>query len=105
MGLGYLVIGFGRTYEIVLLGLAIGGLGVGLLTPNMTVMFDLIHSSSLTGTDLGWPNHQLFSGSVHFTFCQSTLSQWVGLSATYGLAGGSMLLLALIALGVMSRWK
>jgi MFS family permease len=37
MGIGYLVISFARTYEIVLIGLAIAGLGVGLLMPNMNV--------------------------------------------------------------------
>ncbi len=53
MGLGYLVISFGRTYEIVLLGLAIGGLGVGLLMPNMTVCLTSSTPAVLRGRILG----------------------------------------------------
>ena len=105
MGLGYLVIGFGRTYEIVLIGLAIGGLGVGLLMPNMTVCLTSSTPAVLRGRILGGLTTSFFLGQFASPFASQPLSQWVGLSATYGLAGGLMLLLTLIALGVMSRWK
>ncbi|MBM0740676.1 MFS transporter [Phormidium sp. CLA17] len=104
MGLGYLVISFGRTYEIVLLGLAIGGLGVGLLMPNMTVCLTSSTPAVLRGRILGGLTTSFFLGQFISPFASQPLSQWVGLSTTYGLAGGLMLMMTLLTLGVMSRW-
>ncbi|MBW4527905.1 MAG: MFS transporter [Phormidium tanganyikae FI6-MK23] len=105
MGLGYLAIGSARTYAMVLVGLSIAGLGVGLLMPNMTVCLTSSTPAVFRGRILGGLTTSFFLGQFTSPFVSQPLSQWVGLSTTYGLAGGLMLLLTLLTLGVMSRWK
>lgn len=105
IGLGYLVISSARTYGMVLIGLAISGLGVGLLMPNMTVCLTSSTPAVLRGRILGGLTTSFFLGQFLSPFVSQPLSQGVGLSATYGLAGGLMLILTLVTVGVMSRWK
>lgn len=105
MGLGYIGISFARTYEMALVGLAIGGLGVGLLMPNMTVCLTSSTPPVLRGRILGGLTTSFFLGQFASPFVSQPLSQELGLSTTYGLAGGFMLLLTLMTVGVMSRWK
>lgn len=103
MGIGYLVISFARTYEMVLIGLAIAGLGVGLLMPNMNVCLTSSTPASLRGRILGGLTTSFFLGQFISPFVSQPLSQWAGLGTTYGLAGGLMLATAGITVGVMLR--
>ncbi|WP_293358981.1 MULTISPECIES: MFS transporter [unclassified Microcoleus] len=103
MGIGYLVISFARTYEIVLIGLAIAGLGVGLLMPNMNVCLTSSTPACLRGRILGGLTTSFFLGQFTSPFVSQPLSQWAGLGTTYGLAGGLMLATAFITVGVMLR--
>lgn len=103
MGIGYLVISFARTYEIVLIGLAIAGLGVGLLMPNMNVCLTSSTPAFLRGRIFGGLTTSFFLGQFISPFVSQPLSQWVSLGTTYGLAGGLMLATAGITVGVMLR--
>jgi MFS family permease len=87
MGIGYLVISFVRSYELVLVGLAIGGLGVGLLMPNMNVCLTSSTPTALRGRILGGLTTSFFLGQFVSPLVSQPLSQWVGLGTTYGLAG------------------
>jgi MFS family permease len=105
MGIGYLVISVARTYEMVLIGLAIAGLGVGLLMPNMNVCLTSSTPAVLRGRILGGLTTSFFLGQFISPFASQPLSQWAGLGTTYGLAGGLMLGMTVITVGVMARWK
>lgn len=105
MGFGHLIISFVRTYEMVLVGLAIAGLGVGLLMPNMNVYLTSSTPAILRGRILGGLTTSFFLDQFMSPFVSQPLSKSVGLGPTYGLAGGFMLLLTLITLGITSRWK
>lgn len=101
MGIGYLVISFARTYEIVLIGLAIAGLGVGLLMPNMNVCLTSSTPASLRWRIFGGLTTSFFLGQFTSPFVSQPLSQWLTLGTTYGLAGGLMLATAAITCGVI----
>jgi MFS family permease len=105
MGVGYAVISFAQTYQIVLIGLAIAGLGVGLLMPNMNVCLTSVTPAVLRGRALGGLTTCFFLGQFISPIVSQPLSQWVGLGTTYGLAGGFMLLMAVVTFGMMARWK
>ncbi|MBD2106627.1 MFS transporter [Nodosilinea sp. FACHB-13] len=104
MGLGYLVISRAPSYGVVLVGLAIAGLGLGLFTPNMTVGLTSLTPAALRGRILGGLTTSFFLGQFVSPLVSQPLSQRIGLAATYGLAGLLMLTLGAITLGVMVRW-
>jgi MFS family permease len=105
MGVGYVVIGQASRYGLVLVGLAIAGLGLGLFTPNMTVSLTSSTPAALRGRILGGLTTSFFLGQFVSPLVSQPLSQRIGLAATYGLAGGLMLLCGAITLVVMSRWR
>jgi MFS family permease len=105
MGIGYLIISLGQSYQLVLLGLTIAGLGVGLLTPNMNVCLTSSTPAALRGRILGGLTTSFFLGQFTSPLISQPLSQWVGLGATYALAGGLMLVMLLTTLGIIARWK
>ncbi|PZV07795.1 MAG: MFS transporter [Leptolyngbya sp.] len=105
IGVGYLVIGQAPSYGVVLVGLAIAGLGLGLFTPNMTVGLTSLTPAALRGRILGGLTTSFFLGQFVSPLVSQPLSQRIGLAATYGLAGLLMLILGAITLGVMARWR
>lgn len=105
IGVGYLGISQASSYGGVLVGLAIAGLGLGLFTPNMTVCLTSSTPAALRGRILGSLTTSFFFGQFISPLVSQPLSQQLGLAATYGLAGGLMLLLGAITLGVMARWR
>ncbi|ARV57357.1 MFS transporter [Nostocales cyanobacterium HT-58-2] len=105
MGIGYEIISFAPTYGVVLIGLAVGGFGLGLLMPNMNVCLTSVMPAASRGRVLGGLTTSFFLGQFASPILSQPLSQWVGLGTAYGLAGGFMLILAVITFGVMTRWK
>jgi MFS family permease len=103
MGIGYLIISLASSYAGVLVGLAIGGLGVGLLMPNMNVCLTSSTPVALRGRILGGLTTSFFLGQFISPLISQPLSQRVGLGATYGLAGGLMLGMTIATLGVIVR--
>lgn len=105
MGIGYEIIGFAPAYGIVLVGLAVGGFGLGLLMPNLNVCLTSVIPAVSRGRVLGGLTTCFFLGQFASPIISQPLSQSLGLGTTYGLAGGFMLVLAVITFGVMTRWK
>jgi MFS family permease len=96
MGVGYMIIGWVDSYEQVLIGLAITGLGLGLLMPNLTVWVSAVVSDVLRGRALGGLTTFFFLGQFLSPIVSQPLSQQIGLGSTYSVAGGLLLLLALV---------
>lgn len=96
LGVGYMIIGWVDTYEQVLIGLAITGLGLGLLMPNLTVWVSTVVSDALRGRALGGLSTFFFLGQFLSPIVSQPLSQQIGLGSTYSVAGGLLLLLALV---------
>lgn len=105
MAIGYVLISLAQGFPVVLLGLAIAGSGLGLLMPNMTFCLTSITPDVLRGRILSGITTFFFLGQFLSPFFSQPLSQWVGLGASYGVAGGVMLGLAVIAGGVTMRWR
>jgi MFS family permease len=105
MGIGYVIISIAPNYGIVLIGLAIAGLGLGMLTPNMNVCLTSAMPPTTRGKVLGGLTTAFFLGQFISPIVSQPLSKNIGLAATYGWGGGLMLLLALGALVLLLRWK
>jgi MFS family permease len=100
MGLGYSIIGLANSYEQVLIGLAVAGIGLGFLMPNLTVWLSAESPEALRGRLLGGLTTFFFLGQFLSPILSQPVSQQVGLGNTYRLAGGLLLLLALIFLAM-----
>lgn len=98
--LGYGIIGVAGSYEQVLIGLSVGGLGLGLLMPNLMVWLSAETTDAIRGRALGGLTTFLFLGQFLSPIVSQPVSQQVGLGMTYTLAGGLLLLLALVFVGM-----
>lgn len=105
MAVGYLVISVSPTYAMVLVGLAIAGTGLGLLMPNMNVCLTSVTPGNLRGRVLGGLTTAFFLGQFVSPILSQPLSGAVGLDVTYRLAGGLMVAMGAIALGLGGRWR
>ncbi|MEG3844449.1 MFS transporter [Microcoleus sp. herbarium14] len=103
MALGYGVLSIASTYAIVLVGLAIAGLGLGLLMPNMNLCLTSSTPSTFRGRILGGLTTSFFFGQFLSPVISQPLSQAYGLNRTYGIAGAAMAVLAAIALAIVMR--
>lgn len=102
MGMGYSIIGLVNNFALVLVGLAIAGSGLGLLMPNLNLWIASEVSDAARGRALGGSTMFFFLGQFLSPLVSQPLSQALGLSTTYALAGGLMLLCGL-ALMVLQR--
>jgi MFS family permease len=96
MGAGYVVVGLANSYEQVLLGLPIAGLGLGLLMPNFNVWISKEVPDAFRGRALGGLTTFFFLGQFLSPIVSQPLSQQFGLAATYSLAGGALLFAAAV---------
>lgn len=103
MAVGYGLISLANGYGVVLPGLAIAGLGLGLLMPNMNFCLTSIAPSSARGRVLGGLTTSFFLGQFLSPLVSQPLSQLVGLSTTYGIAGAVMAILAFVTMIFLVR--
>ncbi len=89
--IGQLIIGLGDSYQIVLCGLIVSGLGFGLIMPNFSNWLATIVPDHLRGRALGGLTTFIFLGQFISPILSQPVIQVVGLSRTYTL--GSILLL------------
>ncbi|MFM2431688.1 MAG: hypothetical protein RLZZ511_2901 [Cyanobacteriota bacterium] len=95
MGIGYLLIGQSSNWAQALVGLAIAGMGLGILMPNMTVWLSSIVADSGRGKALGLLSTAMFLGQFLSPIVTQPLTKSAGLGGTYTYTG---ILLTLIAL-------
>ncbi|MBE9140194.1 MFS transporter [Nodosilinea sp. LEGE 07088] len=105
LALGYGIISQAAGYGLVLLGLAIAGLGLGLLMPNMNLCLSTVTPDALRGRVLSGITTCLFLGQFLSPLISQPISSFVGLATTYGIAAGLMVLLNLGAGGLLWRWR
>lgn len=102
LGLGYIIIGTVNSYALILLGLAIAGVGLGLLMPNMNVWLSASVPDAVRGRALGGLSTSMFLGQFLSPVVSQPISQNFGLGTTYALCGGLLLVLA-VAVTLMKR--
>jgi MFS family permease len=103
--IGYFIIGIAGSYQLVLLGLIIAGLGFGLLMPNLTVWLSSIISESLRGRALGGLTTFFFLGQFLSPLVSQPITNVLGLGRTYSVTGIVMLIIALVFLTLRQQIK
>lgn len=105
MALGYGLISWAENYSVLLIGLAVAGIGVGLLIPNMNNCLTSATPDIFRGRVLSGITTCLFLGQFLSPLLSQPLSAAVGLSSTYGLGAAVMVVLT-IAAGILNGvWK
>lgn len=103
MGVGYSFIGLSGNYVGIWLGLAITGLGLGLLVPNMSVWISAEVPDAVRGRALSGLSTFMFLGQFLSPLVAQPISQQVGLGMTYAIAGGMFLLLTAVFVGAKQQ--
>ena len=95
---GYLIIGIAGSYNVVLIGLIIAGLGFGLLMPNLNVWLSSIIPDTLRGRALGGLTTFFFLGQFLSPIFSQPVTNAVGLDRTYILTGIALLVVSIVFL-------
>lgn len=105
ISLGYGLISWAINYGVVLLGLAIAGLGLGLLMPNMNLCLTSVTPDSFRGRVLSGITTSFFLGQFLSPLLSQPLSREIGLGKTYEI--GALLMLGLTggAIVLLKRWR
>ena len=102
---GYFIIGIAGSYNLVLIGLIIAGLGFGLLMPNLNVWLSSIISDAMRGRALGGLTTFFFLGQFLSPIISQPITNIVGLGRTYSLMGIALLIVALVFLVLRKQIK
>lgn len=92
---GYLIIGIADSYNMVLIGLIIAGLGFGLLMPNLNVWLSSIIPDALRGRALGGLTTFFFLGQFLSPLVSQPITNGIGLARTYSFTGVCLLVVAI----------
>lgn len=98
--IGQLIIGLGNSYQIVLCGLIVSGLGFGLIMPNFSNWLATIVPDHLRGRALGGLTTFIFLGQFISPILSQPAIEVVGLSNIYTLASILLLQMAITLLVV-----
>ncbi|WP_043411920.1 MFS transporter [Archangium violaceum] len=94
MALGYVLVGLSQSYAAVVGGLAVSGLGQGLLTPNMANWAGEVAPEAARGRVMGLLTTSLFLGQFVSPLLAQPLIGAVGLGGAFLAAGGLLSALA-----------
>jgi MFS family permease len=95
MGIGYLLIGQSSIWAQVLVGLAISGMGLGILMPNMSVWLSSAVPDAMRGRALGGLSTSMFLGQFLSPIVTQPITKSLGLGGVYALVGGILVIIAL----------
>jgi MFS family permease len=95
MGIGYLLIGQSSIWIQVLAGLAIAGMGLGILMPNMSVWLSSAMSDAMRGRALGGLSTSMFLGQFLSPIVTQPITKSFGLGGAYAFIGGTLIVVAL----------
>jgi MFS family permease len=105
IALGYGLLSLAQGYELIIPGLAIAGLGLGLLMPNMNFCLTSVTPDTARGRVLGGLTTGFFLGQFTSPLISQPLSNAIGIDSTYGLAGAVMGLFTIATFILLARWK
>jgi MFS family permease len=105
MGAGYLLLGVASSYALVLAGLAVMGIGGGMLMPNLTVWLSAAVPAAVRGRAFGGFTTAVFLGQFVSPLLSQPIVAAAGLDRMFTIVGGmlALLALALAATGSSSR--
>lgn len=93
--IGYFIIGMAGSYNLVVIGLVIAGLGFGLLMPNLNVWLSNIIPDTLRGRALGGLTTFFFLGQFLSPIASQPITNMVGLDRTYIFTGIALFVVAI----------
>ena len=96
MGAGYMVIGAGSSYLVIMTGLALGGVGLGLMMPNLNTWLSERVPDQLKGRALGGLTLFFFLGQFLSPIATQPLANEMGLALMYIIGGASLISLAVL---------
>lgn len=105
MGSGYVIISFAENYLQVVSGLAIAGVGLGLLIPNVTLCLISETPALYRGRVLGGLLTSLFLGQFFSAIVSQPLISELGSSSTFGLIGFMLMILSLVFVAMKLKEK
>ena len=95
MGIGYLLIGQSSNWAQVLTGLALCGMGLGLLMPNMSIWLMTTVPEAIRGRALGGLSTAIFLGQFLSPIVTQPFAKTLGLGKLYAIVGGILVVIAL----------
>lgn len=95
-GLGHASIGLGNSAPPILLGLALGGIGMGVLMPTLNSWAARGLPMHVRGRVLGGLTTSLYAGQFIAPLLSEPLTHWVGLSLTFISFGAAMVVVGLV---------
>ncbi len=95
MGIGYLLIGQSSNWAQVLTGLALCGMGVGLLMPNMSIWLMTTVPEAIRDRALGGLSTAIFLGQFLSPIVTQPFTKTLGLGTVYAITGGILVVIAL----------
>ena len=96
LGLSLVVAALTSNYAVVVAGLLIGGIGLGLLPPNLIAWVAIIAPPATRGRAVGGLNTALFLGQFLSPLLTQPLIEQVGMAGSFGVVGGLSLLMAVV---------
>lgn len=102
-GVGYTLMGLAAGWALLVCGLVLGGFGIGLLVPNLSLWLANEAPEALRGQVLGGFTTALSLGQFMAPFVSQPLAEWTGISGVYWMTG--LALLALAGLLLVSRHR
>ena len=103
--IGYFIIGIAGSYNLVLIGLIVAGLGFGLLMPNLNVWLSSIIPDTLRGRALGGLTTFFFLGQFLSPLVSQPVTNAVGLGRTYFITGIALVVIAFVFLALRKQIK
>ena len=105
MGSGYVIISFAENYLQVVSGLAVSGVGLGLLLPNMNLCLISETPALYRGRVLGGLLTSLFLGQFFSAVVSQLLISELGSSSTFGLMGFVLIMLSFVFIAMKVKEK
>ena len=103
--IGYSIIGIAGSYNLVLIGLIVAGLGFGLLMPNLNVWLSSIIPDALRGRALGGLTTFFFLGQFLSPLVSQPVTNAVGLGRTYSFTGIALVIIAFVFIALRKQIK
>jgi MFS family permease len=101
--IGHIIVAVAPDIQFIVLGLAVSGLGFGLLFPNCKVWVTQTVNPDFRGRALGGLTTAFYIGEFLSPFASQTAVQWVGAGGTYALASGILGVVAVLALASSTK--